>query len=142
MEGQPFAPARIFRCGSVSYGSNYEEMLDRSKTYIPDHLESTNWAVRTSLLRDVGGFDEKYGGYCEWTDDDALFKMLKKGGRLVYNPNAYLFHILTPRNRRFSLCFVGNLLRFNLRHRTLWNFKLWVYVSLVVSYAVYQYIRH
>lgn len=143
LDGDPKAPAKIYKCGSVSYGSNFEEAIDMEKDYKIDHLEGTNWAVRTSYLKQVGGFDAKFGGEAEWFDDDALYRMFKKWPymRIVYNPKAYLYHLLQPRSRLHGAslktwCFVGNLLRWNIRHRSLWNFKLWIYVLLVCGYYV------
>ncbi len=119
-----FNPAGIRKCGCVSYDSNYEErFIDRNGffgEYEPDHLEGTNWAMRTALVRKVLGFDPKFDGVSEWIDDDVVFKVKKLGFKLAYNPKAYLYHLLGG-GEHFNNRFDGfgrlkNWLRFHIRH--------------------------
>lgn len=77
MDGSPEAPAKIFNCGAVSYGSNFAHCIEDGKKYEIDHLEGTNWAMRTHLIKAVGGFDPKFDGVAEWYDDDVVFKIKK-----------------------------------------------------------------
>ena len=90
-----FRPAGIYKCGMVSYDSNYAERFDNhAPEFQPDHLEGTNWAMRTDLIRKVGGFDPKFDGVAEWFDTDVEFKIKKLGYSLRYCPKAYLWHWL------------------------------------------------
>lgn len=119
-DNEPGACAKIYKCGSVSYGSNY---IENEKAWIPsepDHLEGTNWAMRTDLIRKVGGFDPKFDGVSEWIDTDIEFKVKKLGYRLAYNPEAFLWHNL-ERGENYNERFDGfgrikNWLRFHYRH--------------------------
>lgn len=150
-DNNEFKPASIRECGCVSYDSNYRERffdeLEWFKDYEPDHLEGTNWAMRTDLIRKVGGFDPKFDGVAEWFDDDAVFKIKKLGYKLVYNPKAYLFHKIEPSNATFHERFDGfgrikNFLRFHWRHCR-WRFlKLRFYAYLLVWWGYFVWRRY
>lgn len=115
-----FKPGGIYKCGSVSYDSNYSERFLDLEKFEPDHLEGTNWAMRTELIRKVGGFDPKFDGVSEWIDTDVEFKIKKLGYKLCYNPRAFLWHNLglgEHHNERFEgLGRIKNWLRFHFRH--------------------------
>ena len=49
-DNKPFAVAKIYNCGSVSYGSNFIDKMDLTDLGI-DHLEGTNWAMRSEERR-------------------------------------------------------------------------------------------
>lgn len=118
-------PASILSCGSVSYGSNFGEFIE-NKEYKIDYLESTNCAMRMEFVRKVGGYDEKFGDHGE---EDLHYK-LKKYGRLVYAPRAYLYHMIEPREARTRYKGLAiNLLRFTWRYRPwgLLSLRLWIY---------------
>ncbi len=78
-DGGKFKPGGIYKCGSVSYDSNFQERFAREECCEPDHLEGTNWAMRTDLIREVGGFDPKFDGVAEWFDTDVECKIKKEG---------------------------------------------------------------
>lgn len=138
-DGDPYAPAKIYKCGSVSYGSNFMDKM--TKWYYPDidHLEGTNWAMRTELIRQVGGFDEGFTGVCEWYDTDVVYKVKKLGYKLVYRRKAYLWHMV-GKGSHFNERFEGwsrlqNWRRFHKRHSKfhpkmlVWATMLWGYIA-------------
>ncbi len=148
-----FMPGGIRKSGCVSYDSNYEDKLhqfyflypkwkDENYIFEPERLEGTNWAVRTDLLRQVGGFDPKFDGVCEWHDDDAHAKIRKLGYRFAYNPKAYLYHMLEQGNHyneRFDgFGRIKNFLRFHWRHgrHRFLNIKFYVYLTIWMGYFV------
>lgn len=134
-----FAPAKIYKCGSVSYGSNFGEAISPSINYKIDHLEGTNWAMRTHLIKSVGGFDEAYDGVCEWFDTDVVYKAKKKGYKLRYNPQAFLYHIVAKAptyNERFDgWSRIKNWLRFHWRHSK-FHYKKIIWLMLMVGYFI------
>lgn len=150
-DNNEFKPGGIRQCGCVSYDSNYQERMDciglENILGEPDHLEGTNWAMRTSLIKQVGGFDAKFDGVAEWFDDDVVFKIKKLGYQLRYNSNAYLYHMLEKGehyNERFEgFGRIKNFLRFHWRHAR-WRFlklKFWVYLIVWGGYFVWKKFR-
>jgi len=134
-------PAGIRKCGCVSYDSNYEERIKPSKIFECDHLEGTNWAMRTELIRRVGGFDPAFDGVAEWFDTDVEQKVLKLGYKLMYNPSAYLYHMLeeapTYRDRFGDWSRIKNWLRFHKRHSK-FHYKMVVWLCLLISYTIFR----
>lgn len=158
-DGNKFKPGGIRECGVVSYDSNYRERFGLRhfvKRFYPDHLEGTNWAMRTSLIRAVGGFDPKFDGVAEWFDSDVEAKILKRNwfnghmiGRplLVYNSWAFLYHNLGfggHHSERFEgFGRIKNFLRYHWRHAR-WRFlKLKFYVFLIIwgGYFVWKFFQ-
>jgi len=131
-------PAKIFRCGSVSYASNFDYIYHYPARE-PDHLEGTNWAMRTSLIRLVGGFDPAFSGVAEWFDDDVVFKVKKLGYKLVYNINAYVVHELkkgTHYAERFGdWSRISNWLRFHWRHSR-FHYKKVIWLLMMIGYTI------
>lgn len=134
-------PAKICNCGSVSYGSNF--FIQPLDTTDIDYLEGTNFAVRTNLLREVGGFDEAYNGVCEWYDVDAIYKIKKKYPEkvLYYANKAVLYHILAKTgayNDRFQgVGRIKNFIMFHVKHSK-FHYKKVIWVLLMVGYFIYR----
>lgn len=142
-DNNEFNPAGIRKCGCVSYDSNYQERFEGKNldaVQIADHLEGTNWAMRTELIRQVGGFDPKFDGVAEWFDTDVEAKVKKLGPYLlVYNRRAYLYHMLN-KGSHFSERFNGfgrikNFLRYHIRHSR-FNWKMIPYLIIWSGYLL------
>lgn len=157
-DNDPYAPAKIYKCGSVSYGSNFREQLIIGGKYKIDHLEGTNWAMRTSLIREVGGFDPAFDGVAEWFDDDVLFKVRRlcqdldhtlvhhgkvcSADRIVYCKRATLFHLIGEPTMNFDHRNNGwgrikNWLRFHHRHSK-FHYKKVIWLGFLVLLAFYM----
>lgn len=138
-DGKPFKPAAIYKCGSVSYGSNFREHI-WYLGFEPDHLEGTNWAMRTALIRKVGGFDEAFDGVAEWYDTDVEQKIKKLGYRLWYNYYAHLYHLLEEGNhfheRDEMFGRIDNWLRFHRRHSK-FHYKKLIWLLMMIGYALW-----
>lgn len=135
---EPFAVARIYKCGSVSYGSNFWSYYSDYPEN-PDHLEGTNWAMRTELIRQVGGFDPKFDGVCEWYDTDVEFKIKKLGYKLAYSYRAWLWHMVSKSatyGERFNgLGRIKNWLRFHFRHSK-FHYKKIIWLLVMIYYFI------
>jgi glycosyltransferase involved in cell wall biosynthesis len=93
MEGKPFAVARWYDSGAFSIGSNYIESLKEPIQEV-DYMEACNMAIRTNLLKKIGGFDETFsGGGDEYNEADVAFKLRNLGYKIFFNPNANLLHV-------------------------------------------------
>ena len=139
-----FNPGGIRKCGCPSYDSNFEERFWSCDTFKPDHLEGTNWAMRTQLIRMVGGFDPKFDGVAEWYDTDVEAKIKKLGYHLLYNPKAYLYHML-EKGPQYHDRFEGwgrikNFLRYHIRHGK-FHYKIVVYLAVLIVYFMWRRFR-
>ena len=143
-DDRKFAPAAIYKCGMVSYDSNYRERFTETDCFEPDHLEGTNWAMRTELIRRVGGFDPAFDGVAEWFDNDVEQKIKKLGYTLIYNPRAYLWHLLDfteHYNDRFDgIGRIKNFLRYHKRHSR-FHWKMVVFLIVWVGYFIHVYFK-
>jgi GT2 family glycosyltransferase len=141
-DGKPYAPAKICKCGSVSYGSNYVEHITTPKEI--DHLEGTNWAMRTDLIRKVGGFDPAFDGVSEWFDTDVEFKIKKLGYILVYSRWAVVFHLLDftdhYEDRFDGIGRIKNWIRFHHRHSK-FHPKMIVFLFVWILYFIQSKIK-
>ena len=140
-DGGKFNPGGIRKCGCVSYDSNFEERFENQFLFPfePDYLEGTNWAMRTDLIRKVGGFDPAFDGVAEWFDTDVERKVKKLGYKLVYSYRAHLSHQLEI-GEHYSERFEGfgrikNFLRFHWRHSK-FHPKMIVFLILWIGYFI------
>lgn len=119
-EGNPYALAKMRRCGAFSLGSNFEEALEQTYISDCDYLESTNYAVRTDLVRKLGGWDPKFDGVCEYFEQDMVYKIKKLGYKMYYNPRAFIYHMVNSGgnfNARYNFVSrLSNWVRFVVRH--------------------------
>ncbi len=87
--------ARRTLLGNTSWGKDYIRDYDMEEW---DHttVKDIDWAmgacllVRTELIREVGGFDERYFLYFE--DTDLCKSFWKRGYKVTYIPQAKVFH--------------------------------------------------
>lgn len=91
MEGNPYRVSHWFESGTFSLGSNYVESLKQPEQEV-NNLEACNFAVKTELLKKVGGFDSVYAGVGEYHEPDASFKIKKLGYKLIFSPKIILYH--------------------------------------------------
>lgn len=94
LENNPFALGRFYKSGGFSIGSNFKWAKDFLFEFDCDWLESCNMSYRRDVLRIVGGFSLEWGGCGDCSEPDMAFKV-RKYGRLVYNPRAYLYHYVS-----------------------------------------------
>ena len=144
-EGNPYALAKMNRCGAFSLGSNYTVNITEVREC--DYLESTNYSLRTDLVRELGGWDPKYDGVCEYFEQDMVYKIKKLGYKMYYNPKAKITHWLNPGgnfNARFDyISRLRNWLRFVRLHLyTPRNtIRLASYFLFMCAYYVYRTLR-
>jgi len=69
-----------------------EKIHDHHKAineFKPSYVITVNWASRLSVLKKVGFFDE---GFMRCEDVDLSFRIFHSAYKLVYNPDAVVFH--------------------------------------------------
>jgi len=55
-------------------------------------LEACNMSYRADVFRQVGGFDETFGGVGDWSEPDLSFRLRRLGGCLVFVQGAKVYH--------------------------------------------------
>jgi GT2 family glycosyltransferase len=95
------AGARRWMCASCAGGTAGESEFDLGveERAVDGHVNGGNMGIRKRALAEVGYFDEEipnYGEETEWED-----RLRAAGGRIVYLPEAWLWHRRTPEQMRF-----------------------------------------
>jgi GT2 family glycosyltransferase len=142
-EGNPYALAHMNKCGAFSLGSNYEISHLSEQVIQCDYLESTNYALRTELVRSQGGWDPKFDGVCEYFEQDMVYKIKKLGWKMYYNPKAYLYHEVNSGGnfnaRQDYVSRLRNWIRFSFRHLAVKDsFRLVSYFLFQCGYYAYK----
>jgi len=114
---EPIYQGRIFR--GVTYPIGGECVQD------VDWLIGCNMSFRAEALNKVFGFDEAFYGVSWGEDADTCLRIKSLGCRLVYTPNAIVYHWLCPRMRNtFEL--IDNAYYLALKHGMLVS-RCWFY---------------
>lgn len=86
-------------------GETHPEADGGDDPFLPDlapgralKLVGTNFAVRRTALREIGGFDEDFRYYLD--DSDLSLRLMQKGARLASAPRAEVHHGFAPSRRR------------------------------------------
>jgi GT2 family glycosyltransferase len=98
----PLGPAREgFEAVSSRTSTRREEY---TRTLAPWHAGTgANMALRREWLERVGGYDERLGVGSPGEageDVDLVYRLLRAGGRVVYEPDAIVYHERQPLDRR------------------------------------------
>ena len=144
MDNKQYESGLWLDSGAFSFGSNFAH----SKKF-PQHevanLEPCNYAVRTKLLKAVGGFDPIYTGVGENHEADAAFKIKGLGYKLMFNPKASLNHCPSKdgffNDRPSSYSRMLNFIIFYRRNIKLNSFrkvhKFFIYLTFQNCYYIY-----
>lgn len=86
---QHMVPGRLNASGAptiLPYDTGYEGPCD--------FLEACNMSFRTQAFKEIGGFDEAYGGIGDWSEPDAALRLRQRfpDGQLWYTSSAALEH--------------------------------------------------
>lgn len=92
-EGRLFDISRFLPSGAFTIGSNYPYAKSLKQSLEVGNLEACNWAARTAIVRQVGGFDTLYlKGLGDYHEGDTALKIQRLGYSLIFNPKAALRH--------------------------------------------------
>lgn len=95
LEGKPHYVGRVFKSGAWAPGSNFPTSANIKNLVDVDTLEACNMALRKSLIEKVHGFDDTYRTLAEWSEVDLCFRIRKLGYKLIFNPKAVVFHMVS-----------------------------------------------
>ncbi|AFK22063.1 glycosyltransferase family 2 protein [Pyrococcus sp. ST04] len=112
-----------------------------------DKIEGSCMLVREEVFKEVGLFDEKF--FCYWEETDLCFRAKNKGYKIVYVPQARIWHKVSATSGgeinpfkirlliRNSLLFAFKNLDFHLREMFLlylFLVALWKYLAIYLFY--------
>jgi len=62
-------------------------------------LRGCNFSFRRELINMIGSFDPQYMADPSWEDTDLCLRVRRQGYRILYHPDAVVFHLSAPRPR-------------------------------------------
>lgn len=109
------------KSGAFTLGSNFDDCLKIVEPINVQNLEASNFAVRTKILRDLGGFDNTFAkGLGEYHEADMAFKIRRAGYKIMFNPKMKVEHAieksLDNSSRGDSFNRIKNFIIFYRRH--------------------------
>jgi len=120
LEGQALVIGKFFRSGAFSLGSTYDDCLKLKRAIEVDHHEACNMAIRSDVLKKIGGFDATFVGIGDYNEADVSFKIRKLGYRIMFNPKAIVHHLPSTegifKDRPNSYDRMLNFINFYFRH--------------------------
>jgi GT2 family glycosyltransferase len=104
--------------GAFSIGSNLAKARAIKKSISVENIEACNFAVKTSLLKKLGGFDVIFNaGLGDYHEADIAQKIKKAGYEIIFNPNIAVEHRLQGTSSRSGTYYrIQNLITFYFRH--------------------------
>lgn len=78
---------RVRKFDGFDYGGFYQDV--RCKVM---HVRGVNMSIRKALALEIGSFDERFAGSAEYEDMDFCLRALKKGYKIIFDPNAVVEH--------------------------------------------------
>lgn len=86
-----------------NYIDAYGRTVSRVKDWIPpapvetDRFGGANMSFRRETLVDIGGFDLAYDrGPAKFEETDVMARLVRRGDRLLYHPDALVYHFEAP----------------------------------------------
>lgn len=120
LEGKAYRASHWFRSGAFGLGSNYEDCLNIKEPIKVNNLEACNFSVKKEILKEIGGFDERYKTTGDYHEGDAALKIKEKGYDLIFNSKAKLYHCPSTQGvfskRQNSYYRMANFINFYFRH--------------------------
>lgn len=97
------------------YADQYDQLHEAT------NLAGSFMVCRTKVLKEIGGFDERYFLYME---DSDLTRSMARHGATIYYPDAYVIHAWQRENRK-SLKGIFIMLQSMRKYFGKWGWKLW-----------------
>lgn len=93
--------AYIAKSGAFSIGSNYLKSTNLKKCIKVANLEACNFAVKTEVLKKIGGFDETFSrGLGDYHEADIACRIRREGYDIIYSPKAVVKHRIKPSGKK------------------------------------------
>ena len=133
-EGKLLDVSTFVSSGNFTFGSNFEKSIPKNEKIV-NNLEACNFAVKTDLLNEIGGFDMIFSkGLGEYHEADIAQKIREKGFILVFQPEAKVNHLVGRiKQRGDAYGRMSNFMIFYKRHFKITNLSTFVRFCLNVS---------
>jgi len=92
--GHPNKIGHIFGSGAFVPSTMNPSYIKLNKPIEVEILEACNMSFRSTLIKRLGGFNEHY--IIDWSEPDLCFRMRVLGYKLLFNPKAIVYHIVSP----------------------------------------------
>ena len=139
IENHPEMPGIYFGSGAYSFGSALPESVSFSRTEI-DLLTTTSMGIKRKVLKEIGGFDERYN--FNHADGDLFLRIKEAGYKLFFSPKIIVKHMVRigpSRNAYYIGKDTGTFHRNHLRPKKLRSFLGAILNILVLNvYWVYS----
>lgn len=143
-EGNVYEVGSFLRSGVFTLGSNFTNHIPK-KSKVVNNVEACNFAVRTALLKEIGGFDDVFSkGLGEYHEADVAFKIQEAGYQIVFHPQAVAHHNIKrgkDDTRPDAYYRIQNFIRFYKRHFKIDSLDVFMRFStnLLVQNCYYMY---
>jgi len=118
-ENRLYNVSTFLKSGVFTLGSNFKNHLPK-KSKIVNNLEACNFALRTQLLKGLGGFDQLFSrGLGEYHEADIAFKIQEAGYQIMFHPQAIIHHNIkrgSSKTRSDAYHRIQNFICFYKRH--------------------------
>jgi len=148
-EGKIDKIGEITSSGVATLGANLPYALKLKSSVEMVQHECITYAVRTDLLRKIGGFDEIFSTVGDYHEIDASFRLRDLGYKIMLNPAAYAYHhtskdgVYSARNGSFWR--IVNFINFYFRHIKPNTFRkffhFFAYLFFQNAYYTYMFIK-
>ncbi|MDA1317044.1 MAG: glycosyltransferase family 2 protein [bacterium] len=118
-ENKIFEVSTFLKSGVFTLGSNFKEYIPKKSVQV-NNFEACNFAVRTNLLKKLGGFDDVFAkGLGEYHEADIAMKIQKAGYSILFHPKAIAHHTISRDSgttRKDAYHRIQNFIHFYKRH--------------------------
>ena len=122
-ENKMMEPSQILQSGAFTIGSNYTTSTKLKNSIEATNLEACNFAVRTSALKKLGGFNRLYRkGLGDYHEAEMAQQIKSKKLHLVFNPKVLTRHnvrstTMSSKSRGASFWRIQNFILFWMRNQ-------------------------
>jgi glycosyltransferase involved in cell wall biosynthesis len=140
LEGKVHLIGKVMQSGAFTLGSNMPEALRWNFCWKVDVHDCCTLACKTSRLREIGGFDERFNGVGDLNEPDVSLRL----GTVIFNPKAWIYHHVSRGGiyeaRLNPWPRLQNFIYFHRKHFK-FNLRFVVYVLFQGGYYAYSSLR-
>lgn len=89
-------PSERLPVGCIGLNGHQYLNYTSSKFWFVEKMPGCNMSFRKSILQEIGGFDENFGEHCYADDLEVSLRLIKRGFKILYDPQAVVWHKEVP----------------------------------------------